>query len=115
MATSRPTRFCENPEVDYPPFYPGQWGRSGHLPISSEIIGAIRFTVSNSVSGKDASLKIAQILIDHWTKRNVYTKTFHRVWPYKENLPERKTKQSQFREIHQVYGGEGQCAGYFYR
>ena len=49
MATFRSTRACENPDVDYPSFDPGEWRGSGHLPISSEIIGAIRFPVSKQV------------------------------------------------------------------
>ena len=75
MATVRNTRTSEDPDVDYPVFDPGQWAHSGHLPTTSEVIGAIRYTVSNKVSGKDAAKYVAAILIDHWTNRNVYTKT----------------------------------------
>ena len=37
MASFRPTRSSENPDVDYPPFDPGEWSGSGHLPIWSEV------------------------------------------------------------------------------
>ena len=70
MATYRNTRSVENPDVDYPLFDFGEWTGSGHLPTSSEVIGAIRFTVSNKVSSKDASEMVAKILVDHWTNRN---------------------------------------------
>ena len=86
MATFRSTRACENPDVDYPLFDPGEWRGSGHLPISSEIIGAIRFTVSKQVSSKEAFVKVTNILIDHWTNRNVYTKAYKNVHKQFETL-----------------------------
>ena len=79
MASFRPTRSSENPDVDYPPFDPGEWSGSGHLPIWSEVIGAVRFMVNKRVSSKVASQNVAHILDEHWTKRNVYTKTTQNV------------------------------------
>ena len=86
MASFRPTRSSENPDVDYPPFDPGVWGGSGHLTISSEVIGALRFMVNKKVSSKAGSQNAAKILVEHWTKRNVYTKTTQNVEKKLESL-----------------------------
>ena len=74
MAAYRHTRSNEDPDVDYPVFDPREWGGSGHLPICSEVIGAIRHTVNPVhpfVSSKEASDFVARVLVDHWNKRNV--------------------------------------------
>ena len=63
MASFRPTRSSENPDVDCPPFDPGEWGESGHLTIWSEIIGAVRFMVNKKVSSKVASQNVSNILV----------------------------------------------------
>ena len=67
MASFRPKRSSENPDVDNPPFDPGEWGGSGHLPIWSEVIGAVRFMVNKKVSSKAASHNVAKVLVEHWT------------------------------------------------
>ena len=85
-ASSRSTRSAEDPDVDFPPFDPGSWAGSGHLPITSEVIGAIRSTVSKKVSSNAASEKIGKLLIDHWTRRNVYTKTLSNVIKLLESM-----------------------------
>ena len=90
MATFRATRSSDNPDVDYPPFDPGEWRGSGHLPIWAEAIGAVRFMVNKKVSAKEATQKVATILVDHWTKRNVYTKTPQNV---------QKKLESQYKEF----------------
>ena len=90
MASSRVTRSSDNPDVDYPPFDPGEWRGSGHLPIWAEAIGAVRFLVNKKVSAKEATMNIAKILVDHWTQRNVYTKTPQNV---------QKKLESQYKEF----------------
>ena len=79
MAAYRHTRSAEDPDVDFPVFDPGEWSKSGHLPITSEVIGAIRHTTGIKVSAKQACYKVAQMLINHWSIRNVYTKTEYNV------------------------------------
>ena len=74
MAT-RHTRSSEDPDVDFPEFDPAQWTKSGHLPITAEVIGAIGHYLSSKVSAKQSALKVAEILIDHGISRNIYTKT----------------------------------------
>ena len=73
MSSSRSTRSCEDPDVDFPLFDPLTWAGSGHLPIKSEVIGAMRNTVNKKVSSKQASWNIAGIIEKHWIQRNVYT------------------------------------------
>ena len=99
MSAPKPklTRSSENPDVDFPPFDPGDWAGSGHLPITSEIIGAIKHTVSNKVSWKAASEIVANILVVHWTKRNVYTKTPNNVTKLLE------TKYQEFFLIRKIF------------
>ena len=117
MSAPKPklTRSSENPDVDFSPFDPGDWAGSGHLPITSEIIGAIKHTISKQVSSKAASEKVANILVEHWTKRNVYTKDQNTQKCYqdpgdqvsgvsldKENLPEGQAKSGQPRKVSEV-------------
>ena len=74
-ANYRHTRSTEDPDVDYPVFDPGEWAGSGHLPTSAEVIGAIRHSVSKKVPTKRASDSIAEVLMEHWKTRNIYTRT----------------------------------------
>ena len=72
MAHKR-TRSQKNIDVDFPVFDTEQWKAMCHLLIT-EVIGAMRGKVTKSVSAKLAAKEIAQILQEHWHKRNVYTK-----------------------------------------
>ena len=74
-ALSRQTRSSDCPDVDFPVFDSKEWLSSGHLPLTWEVIGSVRSRVSNKVSSNEAAEIVSKIIIDHWTARNVYTKT----------------------------------------
>ena len=78
MARKR-TRSQENIDVDFPVFDVEQWKGMYHLPLITEVIGAMRGKVTKSVAAKLAAKEIAQILQEHWRKRNVYTKPLYNI------------------------------------
>ena len=77
--SQRKTRSQENPDVDCPVFDIKQWKGMGHLPLITEVIGAIRGKVTKNCSAKLAAKEITEILQEHWHSRNVYTKRTYNI------------------------------------
>ena len=86
MATK--TRSTPKPDVDFPRVNPDIWIRFGHLPNVSEDIGAVKYKRDRNNLVNFVCRKVAQLLIDHWTKRHIYT----------------KSKQSVVKKLTTLYG-----------
>ena len=91
------TRSQENIDVDFPVFDVEQWKGMCHLPLITEVIGAMRGKLTKSIYAKLAAKEIAQILQEHWHKRNVYTKRLYNI----ELLL--KNKYSEFMLIRKAF------------
>ena len=67
------TRNALCPDVDFPAVDTKEWKYSGNLLTLGELIGGIRFLISQNYTKLSACGAVSRLAVQHWTERNVYT------------------------------------------
>ena len=66
------TRNALCPDVDFPAVDTKEWKYSGNLLTLGELIGGIRFLISQNYTKLSACGAVSRLAVQHWTEKCLY-------------------------------------------